>query len=71
MDIHQAFQASVSLEEQRAEVETPYPQGSTAAEDYIDGYLDYQNAAMQLEVPQCRSDRSSYYGYGPGWQACA
>jgi hypothetical protein len=56
----QAEQENPSPEEQRAEVATPYPQDSSAAENYIDGYLDYQNAAMQLEVPQCRGDRSSY-----------
>jgi len=63
------LQASAPLEERRAEVEAPYPQGSCAAEDYIDGYVDYQSAALRLEVPQCRGDRSSYYGQG--WQACA
>jgi hypothetical protein len=63
------LQASTPSEERRAAVKAPYPQGSSAAEDYLDGYMDYQNAALQFEVLQLRGDRSSYYGQG--WQACA
>jgi hypothetical protein len=53
------LQSSTPLEERRAAVEAPYPPGSSAAEDYIDGYMDYQNAALQLEVLQLRGNRNS------------